>query len=794
MTAPSTTTATTTHPQAIQPATPVAELSSVTARQAGSLARMKIHTVGDLLRHLPSRYERQWAEGTIADLPMGALSSTRGTIIATRWVSGRSRAQKRGGGYRGRFEATLEDHSAKLYLAWFNSSYLRDKIHPGQTLRIQGKTQAYRDQPQMVNPTWEILDDPDQTPTAQDRLKPVYPATQSLPTAQIEAIITDTLPHVLPHVTDPLPGQLLQAHAMPSLPDAFRMAHQPADPSEHKAARRRLAFNELLLLQLGMAIKRHYSHTQLTARPLRWSPAVDGHIRERFPFQLTDAQEKVVREIADDLQNTQPMNRLLQGDVGCGKTVVALYALLLAAANRKQGALMAPTELLAEQHYLSISDMLKGSSLRIELLTAGYSTAGSSQRQLQLHRIASGKADIVIGTQALLSRSVRFKDLAVIVIDEQHRFGVEQRAALRAGPTADADDDDDPQQPSLLPPPPAASDPDETTDPSDAGSAISRLRERISSLESADPAADPDQGPDTSGANHATAPTRCPHCLVMTATPIPRTLSLTIFGDLDVSTIDHAPPGRSPIKTRVVTPQQSHDVYTYIAKRVSEGEQAYVVVPTIDESGDENADPLKSVRAHKQMLETEYFPDQPVAAVHGRLKHTARESIMTRFRKGEIRVLVATTVIEVGVDVPNATLMVVEHADRFGLAQLHQLRGRIGRGTHERASLCVFIADPTNDQSVSRMNAIASTTDGFKIAESDLLIRGMGDFFGTRQHGLPPLRVANLPQDMALLQLARRDAQKIVDTDPGLADPDHALLRKLLIQQFGDALGLIDVG
>ena len=700
------------------PGTPVSELSGAGEWRARRLARLGIATVGDLIRHLPMRYEYESAEGPIDDLTMEQIGSARGTLTAVRYVPM---------GGKGRMEATLADHSTSIRLVWFNAGYLRDKLHAGMVVRVQGKIAEYKGRPQMVNPQWQALDEPDQTPRRPERLRPVYPATDELPSHVIEQLVQAALPAVSDQLADPLPAELIQSHNMPPLADAFRMIHQPADLDEAAGARRRLAYNELLLMQLGIAIKRHYNRTTLTAQALNWNEPTDKDIRKRFGFELTDSQDQVVRQIAADLQQTRPMNRLLQGDVGSGKTVVALYALLLAVANRRQGALMVPTELLAEQHMASIGAMLKDAGVRLGLLTAGQGAAGSAQRTRMLEQIESGKIDIVIGTQALLAESLQFKNLAVVVVDEQHRFGVLQRAAFRSG---------------------------------------------------------------TSQANAY----RGPHYLVMTATPIPRTLSLTVFGDLDVSTIRGLPPGRTPIVTRVVPPTKADDVYRYMADRVAEGRQGYVVLPIIDESGTERVSYLKNVRAHARLLQDKYFPRHKVAAIHGRLKSKTREAIMDRFRRGEIHVLVATTVIEVGVDVPNATMMTVEHAERFGLAQLHQLRGRIGRGSQGHKNVCAFIAEPTTEQAAERMAAIAETSDGFKIAERDLRIRGMGDFFGTRQHGLPALRVADIISDMDLLQLAKRDAEAIVKSDPSLTDPSRERLRKVLLRQYGDALGLIDVG
>ncbi|MEX0775919.1 MAG: ATP-dependent DNA helicase RecG [Phycisphaeraceae bacterium] len=712
--------------QGLRLSTPVTEVDGVGPARARRLASLGIRTLNDLLRHLPMRYQRELAEGSIADLSMEGIASARGTIVNTRVMGGMGRG-------KGRFQATLKDHSGTLALVWFNADFLRHKLHAGMVIRVTGKVKAFNSYPQMVNPRWEAIETEAQAPTAaaQERLRPVYPATDDLGSPVIEGLVAAVLPSLLPQVVDPLPAELCRSHNMPVLAEAYRMAHRPGHEDEASAARRRLAFNELLLLQMGIAIKRYFNESRLKAPALRWSEAIDGHIRARFPFELTEAQQRVVRDITGDVQRSAPMNRLLQGDVGSGKTVVALYALLMAVANRMQGAIMTPTELLAEQHYLSISRMLEGSNVRLALLTGSLGSQ-SAGRARTLEGIAEGKTDIVIGTQALLTESVKFADLAVVVIDEQHRFGVLQRAAFRQG-----------------------------------------------------------NATGTSGGDAAIA---SPHYLVMTATPIPRTLSLTVFGDLDVSTIDKLPPGRTPITTRLVGPEKTDDVYRYLAQRLGRGEQAYVVVPTIDAAGHESATQLKSVHEHVALLADKYCRGFKVEAIHGRLKAQTRESVMEKFRAGKVHVLVATTVIEVGVDVPNATLMVIEHAERFGLAQLHQLRGRIGRGTHGRKSVCVLVAEPTTDEATQRLQAIAGTNDGFKIAEVDLQIRGMGDFFGTRQHGLPPLRVAQLPEDLDLLKLARRDAEAVVRADPGMIDPSHTLLKRILVQQYGKTLGLIDVG
>ena len=712
---------------AVHIGSPVEALPEVSEAAGRRLRRLGVETVRDLLRHLPMRYQREHAESSIDQLAIDAVGSARGVVAATRLVPGRGRAA------RTRFEATLEEDGQRLLLTWFNGGYLRDRIHPGMPLRVQGKTALYRGYRQMVNPKWEHIEEEASPSMAPGRLRPIYPATEQLSSERIEHFIQMALEHCFAKIVDPLDESLLRDRCMPSLAHALKAVHEPEDEEAAGAGRRRLAFNELLLLQLGIALKRHYNQTVLAAPALPWAAAIDAQIRGRFPFALTEAQDLAVAEIAADLQRTVPMNRMLQGDVGSGKTVVALYALLMAVAAGRQAALMAPTELLAEQHHMAIGGMLADSNVRMALMTAGQAPAGSALRRKVVAEIAEGGCDLVIGTQALLADEIRFQDLAVVVTDEQHRFGVMQRARLR------------------LPP--------ETA----------------------------------SGDTVAVHP--APHTLLMTATPIPRTLSLALFGDLDVSTIDALPPGRTPIATRVVAPDRSDEVYRYIAaSRVGRGEQVYIVVPTIDETEVDGGPPLKSVREHAQFVETRYFEGRRVATIHGRLKRDTRQAIMDRFRAGAIDVLVATTVIEVGVDVPNATVMVVEHAERFGLAQLHQLRGRIGRNGDGRRSLCVFIADPATEEATQRLEALAATTNGFRIAEHDLQIRGMGEFFGTRQHGAAALRVARIPGDLDLLELARRDAEQIVCDDPSLAEPGHRRLRAVLRRAHGDAIGLIDVG
>ena len=465
-------------------------------------------------------------------------------------------------------------------------------------------------------------------------------------------------------------------------------------------------------MQLGLALRRHRTQHDAVASAMTWREEIDRRIRRRFPFLLTEDQQTVIREITADMEKSAPMNRLLQGDVGSGKTVVALYAALLAVANKRQVAIMAPTEILAAQHFQRIERYLHGSRVRHELITGGIT---GRKREELTSRLRDGQIDIVVGTVALLQEDIEFADLGLVVIDEQHKFGVRQRHLLRKG--------------------------------------------------------------------HA------PHCLVMTATPIPRTLAMTAFGDLDVSTIRHAPPGRGKVITRWVQPHDREAAWEFIRQRLRAGRQAFFVYPRIDSDPEEGR--VRAAAAEYDLLRRDVFPDFRVALLHGRMKADERNRVMQRFRAGKLAVLVSTVVIEVGVDVPNATIMVIENANRFGLAQLHQLRGRIGRG--QNTAYCLLFAETDDEQAVGRLEIMTRSNDGFEIAEQDLRLRGPGELFSTRQHGLPDLKIANIVEDYELLDLARRDAFALVDTDPDLSQPEHRALRRALLQKFGHALGLVDV-
>jgi len=663
--------------------------------------------VAHLLAHLPHRHEVQAGETDIAHLPVDQVVSTRGTIASAR-VTGPYGRQ--------RFEATLEDGSGSASLIWFNQAYLSKKIAPGMRLHVQGRSSLRGRKLQIANPKWRILADDSGAPTTEGRIRPVYPATEALPSEVIERVIDSILDAALPLVEDHLSREFRREKSLPELRDAYRMMHRPASMAEVREATRRLVYDELLMLQLGVHMRRAHMRRSLHAPPLDTTPAIDRHIRARIPFVLTEGQERAISEIAADLAKPTPANRLIQGDVGSGKTVVALYAMLLAVAAKHQAAMVAPTELLAEQHHASISKMLAGSKVRIALLTGAIDAA---ERAALLERIAAGDIDIVIGTHALLEQAVRFASLGVAVIDEQHRFGVHQRA---------------------------------------------RLREK------------------------STDPTSSPHTIVMTATPIPRTLALTVFGDLDVSVLRGLPPGRLPVRTEAIPAVRAEDAYRTLAERIGAGEQAFVVVPAVDPSSDGT---VKDVNSTLKRLESVWLAGRRVAAIHGRLKPETRHRIMERFRLGLIDALVATTVIEVGVDVPNASVMLIEHADRFGLAQLHQLRGRVGRGA--KPGLCLLVAHDPTPEAMERLSALVRTTDGFELAEKDLEIRGIGELFGTRQAGTSPFKLAEFPRDTELLLMARRDAAAWIERSPVLDSQGDALIRSRLFKLHGQSLGLIDI-
>jgi len=685
----------------------------VTERQAALLSGLGIGTVGRLVAHLPMRHETLESGTTVAELLEGSIGSVRGEVTAVRMVRGRA----------SRLEAVIMDHTGRLDATWFNGTYLAERVRPGVRLRVQGKVQRRGPQTQMINPKLEVLNPIKEEPQARDaRIRPVYPASEAINSAEIEKIVGKVLPRALPLLEEHFTDAYRKDRDLPTLADAYRMMHQPFAMEEIGRARRRLAFDELLLLQLGVAMKRAQLRDATRSPALTWNATIDQRIRARVPYTLTSGQEQVIADLIGDLTTSVPTNRLIQGDVGAGKTVVALYAMMMAVASGHQASLMAPTEILAEQHFAGISKLLAGSKVRVEMLTGSVSV---KDRASILARLAEGDIDLLIGTHALLTETVAFKSLAVAIIDEQHRFGVSQRATLRAQGSEDG---------------------------------------------------------------------VTPHVIVMTATPIPRSLALTLFGDLDISTITGLPPGRKPVKTTVLSSHQRTLAYDDLRERVERGEQGFVVVPAIEpgEMPANGTTPLIDVRTVQSAMEDQYLRGKRIAALHGDLKRATRDAVMERFRLGQIDAVVATTVIEVGVDVPNATVMIVEQADRFGLAQLHQLRGRVGRG--DKPAVCYLIGDPNTPEGNERLAVMERTNDGFVLAEKDLQIRGMGEVFGLKQSGLPPFRIAEPMRDRDLLLLARHDAKAWIEKTPKLDAAQDALLRKRLMKAHGKYFGLGDVG
>lgn len=679
----------------------ISSLPGVGARRAVQLRDMGIQRLGDLIEYFPRTYQIERSERPIGELVAGQIQFARGEVVAVNYAA-----------YpRKRFEATLDDPTGKLALTWFNGAYLRDKIRPGMILRVQGKVNIFRNTPQIVQPKWQAIE-PDAPLVGEDLIRAVYPATAKLPSLVIWKILDASLPPALEQVPEWFGQELLAKRQLMGRRQAYQTIHRPQTLREASAARRRLVYDELMLMQLGLALGKRARETDLQAAEMKIDRLLDERIRRRFPFQMTAAQTAAVREIVRDLQQKTPMHRLLQGDVGSGKTIVALYAMLVSVANRHQALLLAPTEILAEQHCLTIRQLLAGSNVRIELLThEAKKRGGTALRQA----LAAGEVHIAIGTQAILGEDVQLPSVGLVVVDEQHKLGVRQRSVLK-------------------------------------GKGLS------------------------------------PHYLLMTATPIPRSLALSYFADFAITTIGELPPGRQPIKTNWYRGNESVMAYSLLKREVSAGRQGYVVVSKVEDGGDAD---LKSVQSHLEELQKGMLSGARLAMLHGQMHADEKQRIMLDFRDGKIDVLVATTVVEVGIDVPNATVMLIEDAGRFGLSQLHQLRGRVGRGTH--ASWCLLVGEPITEESSQRLETLVRTSSGFDIAEADLLLRGPGEFFGTRQHGLPEFKLADISGELEMLKLTREDAMELLAADPRLQRPEHAALRAALLREIGDDLELVGV-
>jgi ATP-dependent DNA helicase RecG len=688
--------------------TPLQFLKGVGPRKAADLKRAGLVTVEDLLYRLPFRYEDRSHMQPIASLRPGHKAAVLGEIKSANVALTRRRGFKI-------FHAVIGDASGAIRCTWMNQAFLADILKPHLQVVIFGEVKLDSSGLHFMNPEYELIgDESDAIQTG--RIVPFYEKTGTVTPNMQRRLVRQALDLVPGSIDDVLPGEVRERLQLVPRRVALEEAHFPPNEAAigvlnafRSPAQRRLIFEEFFLFQVGHAWRRHATSVEL--KP--YVPTVDDRIRASaakvLPFKLTPGQRQAVKEIVDDMRQAKPMNRLLQGDVGAGKTIVALLAAIVAMENGLQVAFMAPTEILAAQHYRNIARLLAASRFRVDLLTG--STPGLHRHTLLSH-IERGTTHLIVGTHALVQETIKFHQLGLVVIDEQHRFGVAQRAALRA----------------------------------------KGLR---------------------------------PDVLLMTATPIPRTLALTDYSELDVSKITDLPPGRQPVRTWVKPESRRDEIYQLIRDQLDAGRQAYIIYPLVEES--EKID-LKSATEMADHLQSEIFPAYRVALLHGRMKQDAKDRVMNAFARGEIHILVSTTVIEVGVDVPNASVMVVEHAERFGLSQLHQLRGRIGRGQWESHCILLYQA-PWTDDARERLKAMSETRDGFAIAEKDLELRGPGDFFGTRQSGLPKLRTGDLVRDRDLMEDAHREARRLVE-EGGLT----AELMRFVEERWHEQFGLIEVG
>ncbi len=732
----------------LEPSTSVQYVKGIGPRLAEVLAAKGIHTLDDLLHYLPFRYEDRLNPRSIPELRAGEMA----TVIAEVRNSGLFRTRR-----MPIFQMTAGQGRTRLRCIWFNAAYLRDKFTPGQMVALYGKVEQdlYGGELQLVQPQFEIIGDPGDDGSADaaeqkvaaslevGRIVPIYESAGQgrLTPRWFRRIIHTALENLPPELPDPIPAAVRRHLGLIPPREALWKVHWP-DPGEsfenlqssRTPAHIRLIFEELFFLELGLELKRRQQKAQ-TGIAFRLDDGVRAAIKKILPFHPTAAQKSVLKEIASDMEKPSPMRRLLQGDVGSGKTIVAFEAAIIAMENGYQVALMAPTEILAQQHYFSARRILEGVGYRVVLLTG--SLEDDRKREIRRH-IAQGNAQLVIGTHALIEQTVGFEKLGLVIVDEQHRFGVLQRFKLMKK--------------------------------SDARVGTGVLARPVG--------------------RSLAAPAE-PDVLVMTATPIPRTLALTLYGDLDVSVLDEMPPGRTPILTRRVSDERSDEVWQFVRKQVAAGHQAYVVYPVIEEN--EETELKAAIKMFKE-LSKRTFPDLRVGLLHGRLEPDLKDQVMRMFQKGELDILVSTTVIEVGVDVANATVMVIEHAERFGLAQLHQLRGRIGRGAAK--SYCVLMTGgKVSEDGERRLDALVRTTDGFQIAELDLELRGPGEFFGTRQAGMPNFQVANLIRDRQLLEAAKREAAAVLaGPSPEISQEEINRALRHMRNRWQRTYGLVEVG
>lgn len=647
---------------------------------AKKFAKLGIHTIRDLLLHYPRRYIDYSKPYTVVSAPFDVDCCVKATVL-------QRDPDRRVKGGRMLSHVIASDDTGILSLSWFNAPYAAQKLEPGTEYYFEGRVGGTLTRREILHPIIRTEEQVAAVP-----LLPVYGATEGLPAARITRCVQTALAYV-DQLEDPLPPALLTKYRMPAKAEAVRAIHSPRDAADAAAARRRLIFEELYLLQLGIFLLRGHGR-QATGAPMR--PMDLEPFWRSLPYAPTGAQRRAAAEITADLCGETPMNRLLQGDVGSGKTLVAAAAIWFAAQNGWQSAMLAPTEILARQHAANLADRLEPFGVNVTLLVGGMK---ASEKRVALAAIADGRAGLVVGTHAVLTDSVVFHNLGLAIVDEQHRFGVRQRGIL-------------------------------------AGKA------------------------------------RNPHLLVMSATPIPRTLGLLMYGDLDISVLDELPPGRKPVRTWFITGRKRRDMYGYLEKQIAAGHQVYIVCPAIEENEVDSG--MKAVKKYYEETVCPLLPGRRIGLLHGKMKPKEKDEVMQRFKNGELDVLVSTTVIEVGVDVPNATVMVIENAERFGLSSLHQLRGRVGRGSAD--SCCILVSDNESEGVRSRLSFLCHTPDGFAVAKYDLETRGPGDFFGEAQHGLPTLQIADLVQDTRTLTVAQAEAKALLAVDPSLSRPEHKVL------------------
>lgn len=655
------------------------------------LQKLGIHTIRDLTYFFPRRYEDRSQLTPIGQIRAGQFVSIQGNVESVR-LKPLKRLKI--------LEVSIKDNTGEIWAVWFNQVYLKQQINEGKKIVVSGKAEMYQNRLQLPSPDYEIIDSDIDDPIHVGRIIPIYALTDGLFQRSLRRVVSEMVDKKFyGAVTDFLPQALREKHKLICLETALKEIHFPSSLKKLDTARQRLIYDELFLLELKLLKKTWEIKLKQNAIPLKAPPNLFENFCQNIPFALTKDQEKAIKEVSADLAQSFPMHRLLQGEVGSGKTVIAAFAMKLAATNQQQSAFLVPTEILAEQHFLTLKKFFEPQDMRIELLTA--STIDVVRRDI-LRGVENGSINVLVGTHALLQESVGFKDLGLVVIDEQHKFGVEQRAKLMGR-----------------------------------------------------------------------APK--PHLLIMSATPIPRTLGLTLFGDLNITTLRELPKGRKKISTILVSPDEIHTIYDLACQFVNRGEQVYILYPLIEQSDKLEA---QSAKEEYDNLSKREFKDIRVGLIHGRIPKPERDMIMEEFRNGSIKILVATTVIEVGVDNPNATLMIIHNADRFGLSQLHQIRGRIGRGS--KISTCVLVSSPKTEGAEKRLEILLKSNDGFEIADADLKLRGPGEFLGFKQSGIADLKIADMVRDEEVLLQAREDASEILGRDPNLESPEHHLLRKII--------------